>query len=227
MSVNSIGETGRIATNSAQPKKLRDNVDFANVLKSMEQGTAIDLDGIFEAASNKYGVPVNLLKAVAKAESGFHVDATSCCGAMGIMQLMPATAEALGVGDAYDPAQNIMGGAKYLSQMLSEFDGNVAFAVAAYNAGPGNVKKFNGIPPFAETQNYVEKVMGYCGSNTSAGLIPAASAPSSCLQNILSSVAADDNENETDSLATMARMSIYRMQMRLLEETEEDQNLIF
>jgi soluble lytic murein transglycosylase-like protein len=96
----------------------------------------MDLDSIFEAASKKYNVPVNLLKAVAKAESNFNSHATSSCGAMGIMQLMPATAKSLGVTDAYNPEQNIMGGAKYLSQMLNQFNGNTELAVAAYNAGP-------------------------------------------------------------------------------------------
>lgn len=119
------------------------------------------LEDIFREASETYGVPENLLKAVAKAESEFQANATSRCGAMGIMQLMPATARSLGVTDAYDPYQNIMGGAKYLSDMLSRYDGNVSFALAAYNAGYNNVDKYGGIPPFKETQNYVVKVQGF------------------------------------------------------------------
>lgn len=121
----------------------------------------INLDSIFEEASKKYGVSVDLLKAVAKAESNFNPDATSHCGAMGIMQLMPSTAESLGVTDAYDPYQNIMGGAKLLSQLDKLYDGNIKLMLAGYNAGPGNVEKYNGVPPFEETQNYVVTVMRY------------------------------------------------------------------
>lgn len=120
-----------------------------------------DLDSIFLEASQKYDVPVELLKAVAKAESNFNPEATSHCGAMGIMQLMPSTAQSLGITDAYDPYENIMGGAKLLSQLDKLYDGNVKLMLAGYNAGPGNVEKYDGVPPFEETQNYVATVMRY------------------------------------------------------------------
>ena len=119
------------------------------------------LDAIFERASKKYNISIDLLKAVAKAESSFNPNAVSKAGAQGIMQLMPATARELGVVNSFDPEQNIMGGAKYLSGLLKKYDGDVRLALAAYNAGRGNVKKYGGIPPFKQTQNYVVKVMKY------------------------------------------------------------------
>ncbi|MGB4439194.1 MAG: lytic transglycosylase domain-containing protein [Sedimentibacter sp.] len=140
------------------------NENFSNILNSKLTNTNSEsLDKIFQRAGEMYNVPVNLLKSVAKAESSFNHTAVSSAGAEGIMQLMPDTAKGLGVTNSFDPEQNIMGGAKYLSQMLDRFDGNVELSLAAYNAGPGNVIKYEGIPPFKETQNYVSRVMGYCG----------------------------------------------------------------
>ena len=135
--------------------------DFSSYLDT----SSTTLDDIFQKASDTYGVPVNLLKAIAKQESNFDPNATSSCGAQGIMQLMPKTAASLGVTDAYDPEQNIMGGAKYISQMLDRYDGDVTLALAAYNAGSGNVAKYGGVPPFKETQNYVAKVTAYMNEN--------------------------------------------------------------
>lgn len=136
------------------------DTDFSGVLQNEVEKT-VSMDAIFEKAADTYGVDVELLKAMAKAESNFNPNATSKAGAMGVMQLMPATAKSLGVTDAYDPEQNIMGGAKYIASLLEQYDGNVSYALAAYNAGSGNVAKYGGIPPFEETQNYVAKILGY------------------------------------------------------------------
>lgn len=135
----------------------------------MEETT--NLDEIFERASVKYKVPLNLLKAIGKAESDFRIDAVSKSGAQGVMQLMPKTAEELGVTDAFDPEQNIMGGAKYISDLLKRYDGDTKLALAAYNAGMNNVKKYGGVPPFKETQNYVVKVMKYMEQDFTAGKV--------------------------------------------------------
>lgn len=118
-------------------------------------------DEIFALAASTTGVPVNLLKAIARQESNYNASVVSSAGAIGVMQLMPATAKGLGVTDPYDARQNIMGGSKYIRDLLIRYDGNVVLALAGYNAGPGNVNKYGGVPPFKETQNYVVKVIGY------------------------------------------------------------------
>lgn len=161
------------AVSSAAAQRLpgeNNGTDFSQTLRTSLSSGRADLDAIFDEASKRYGIPANLLKAVAKAESNFRPDATSRCGAMGIMQLMPGTARALGVTDAYDPEQNIMGGAKFLKDMLDQFNGDVSLALAAYNAGPNNVVKYGGIPPFNETQNYVRTVLEYLGGDITAGM---------------------------------------------------------
>lgn len=119
------------------------------------------MEDIFKEAATTYGISIDLLKAVAKAESNFNPNAISKAGAMGVMQLMPGTAKSLGVSDPYNPRDNIMGGAKYLANLLKQYNGDISLALAAYNAGPGNVKKHGGIPPFKETQNYIKKVLAY------------------------------------------------------------------
>lgn len=116
-------------------------------------------DAYFKAAAKKYNVSESLLKAIAKAESNFNAKDVSGSGAMGVMQLMPATAKSLGVKDPYDPEQNIMGGAQCISQKLKEFNGDVKLALAAYNAGSGAVKRNGGVPSYCKT--YVSKVLSY------------------------------------------------------------------
>jgi soluble lytic murein transglycosylase-like protein len=111
-----------------------------------------------KAMAKKYKVDAALVRAVIHAESAFNSKALSKKGAQGLMQLMPGTAKDLGVTNAFDIQQNIEGGVKYLAGLLKTFDGNIQLATAAYNAGPGAVKRFNGIPPYAETEVYVERV---------------------------------------------------------------------
>ena len=131
---------------------------FSSNLASTSSGNA-DIDALIEQYSAKNGLDSAFVKAVIKQESGFQPKVTSHCGAMGLMQLMPATASSLGVKDAYDPEQNIAGGTKYLKGLLDRFGGDKSLALAAYNAGPNAVAKYNGIPPYKETQNYVKNIM--------------------------------------------------------------------
>ncbi len=127
------------------------------------------MDAIFEEAARTYDVPLNLLKAMGKAESGFDASAVSSAGAQGVMQLMPATARSLGVEDSFDARSNIMGGAKYISQQLKKYNGNIDLALAAYNAGSGNVAKYGGVPPFKETRNYIQRIKEYMNSDLTTG----------------------------------------------------------
>ncbi|MDN2659748.1 lytic transglycosylase domain-containing protein [Neptunomonas sp. CHC150] len=110
------------------------------------------------AAAKTYNVDPALIRAIIHAESSFKVTAKSHQGAQGLMQLMPATARYLGVGNPFDASENIMGGAKYLAELLALYAGDIKRASAAYNAGPGAVKKYNGVPPYAETKAYVKRV---------------------------------------------------------------------
>lgn len=149
-----VTDTPAISSSSA-------NTTAANATSSGSVSSPKNLEEYFKEASETYGVDINLLKAIARQESNFNPSATSSAGAMGVMQLMPSTAKGLGVTNAYDAQENIMGGAKLMAQNLKKYNGDVSLALAAYNAGGGNVDKYGGIPPFKETQNYVKKVLGY------------------------------------------------------------------
>lgn len=143
------------------------DASFAHIFRQTQAASgAVDageLEAVFEEASRAYDVPVDLLKAVGKTESGFDPHAQSPVGAQGVMQLMPETARGLGVEDPFDARSNIMGGAKYLSDLLKRYDGDLDLTLAAYNAGSGNVEKYGGVPPFQETRNYISKVKEYMG----------------------------------------------------------------
>lgn len=128
-------------------------------LRGYAQATKPQLLSMISQISKKHGVDEKLVQALIKQESGFNPNATSHCGAKGLMQLMPGTAKTLGVADAYNPVQNVDGGVRHLKWLLSKYNGNVILALAAYNAGSGAVDKYDGVPPYAETQNYVKSIL--------------------------------------------------------------------
>lgn len=167
---NKIQSFDNVLKNSAQVKfgdlltnpltRVNANIYTAKAAGATEKvSTKEQIKGLVSKISKKHGVDEKLVNALIKQESGFNPNAKSKVGAMGLMQLMPATAKGLGVTNAMDPEQNVEGGVKYLKSMLNKYNGNVILALAAYNAGPGAVDKYDGVPPYKETQNYVKSIL--------------------------------------------------------------------
>jgi len=143
-------------------EKLSGNKGNGNELSGMKAR----IDACIRTAASKYGLDPELIKGVVRAESDFRPNAVSPAGAQGLMQLMPGTAKDMGVKNPFDIEENIEGGTRYLKKMLDNFGGDVKTALAAYNAGPGTVKKFNGMVPYKETKLYVERVLKFSGYKT-------------------------------------------------------------
>ena len=150
-------------TVGAQVNDRRESFDLFRNLNRVDGHSRVlglvPYGSLMEQTARQVQIDGLLIAAVAKTESGFNPRVVSSRGALGLMQLMPATATQYGIGDPINPESNILGGARYLRDLLVRFDGDLVLALAAYNAGPGNVRKYGGVPPFPETQRYVEKVL--------------------------------------------------------------------
>jgi soluble lytic murein transglycosylase-like protein len=215
-SAQSSAGAGATTTAGATPTTLGGGANAATapttVPTTLGGGAPSQYDAQITAAATKYGIDPALLKGLIRQESNFNAAARSSAGAQGLTQLMPGTASSLGVTDASDPAQAIDGGAKYLEQQLDRFGGDVTKALAAYNAGPGAVAKYGGVPPYAETQNYVQKVLGYAAeyegtaaaatSAVPAATVPVTTTPVSATS-VLASTGADTSSSGSLNYSTL------------------------
>jgi len=156
----------------AAARVLRISAGDPTVQVSIDDFRAIRPEDAYEQfireAATQYKLDPNLIRAVMRTESAFNPHAVSRVGAQGLMQLMPALASDMGVKNPFDPRDNIMGGARYLRQLLDAHRGNIRLTLASYNAGPGNVKRYKGVPPFKETHNYVKKITGLLAAEAEA-----------------------------------------------------------
>lgn len=154
------------AASVVKPSNNSSTIKFNTTVKALSDSKVqatikkYGIDEIVSQAAKKYDLPESLIYKVIETESYFNVNDVSWAGASGLMQLMPATAADEGVTDIFDPYQNIMAGCSQLRKHINRFNGDLKLALAAYNAGPGNVIKYGGVPPFKETQNYVKKILG-------------------------------------------------------------------
>jgi len=195
----SSGFAAQLASVTGTPAAAATTDTYATAGATAGTGASTPYAAEIDAAAAKYNVDPALLRGLIRQESNFNANATSPAGARGLTQLMPGTAAALGV-DPSVPAQAIEGGAKYLRQQLDRFGGDPAKALAAYNAGPGAVQRYGGVPPYAETQNYVRKVMGYAAEYRQAAPASASAAAASVPSPVTATTAAPTVTSPTSVL---------------------------
>lgn len=221
--VGYVNDSSAVATPNRTQSVSETTANFDGMLRTEtdklnQASVTTNLDSIFKEAADKYGVSERLLKAIAYTESGFQADVISSSGAMGIMQLMPSTASAYGVSDPYDAYQNIMGGAAVLKDLLNMFQGNQSLAIAGYNAGCGNVKKYGGVPPFTETQNYVAKVTSLLQTGVSVPTNAITVNPSA---NTASNTGTTTSENSNTTNDTTVSAETAKKNAEILAEIKE------